>query len=168
MEVTQNAVVVATIGEWGTANLRWCMDSHDWRQLQQYQIDSNYGLLIVTLTGNRDNILLSWSKRTISVTMIFYSLFPIQTISSESYGIMTRKCTECHYEFLTTFSFDHHKKNGRCSIYKREYLIINLSRRDSTSMYPKRTLFLEIARPSHDKEEQILKQMRPRLVPAEP
>ena len=28
----------------------------------------------------------------------------------------------------------------------------------------KRTLFLEIARPTHDKEEQILKQMRPRLM----
>jgi hypothetical protein len=56
------------------------------------------------------------------------------------YGIMARKCTVCHYEFLTTFSFDHHKKNGRCSIYN------------------------QIARPTHDKEEQILKQMRPRLM----
>ena len=81
---------------------------------------------------------------------------------------MARGNTECHYEFLTTFSFDHHKKNGRCSIYKREYGIINLSRRDSTYTYTISNIFLEIARPTHDKEEQILKQMRPRLVPAEP
>ena len=69
------------------ANLHLCMDNHDWRQLQQHLIDLNYGLLIDTLTGNRDNILLSWPKRTISVTMIVDSLFPIQIISSKSGGL---------------------------------------------------------------------------------
>ena len=56
------------------------------------------------------------------------------------YGIMARRCGDCNFQFLTTLSYDHHKQNRRCDIYK------------------------EIEMPSKEKQLEIINSMRNRLV----
>ena len=36
----------------------------------------------------------------------------------EKYGIMEMQCPDCKFQFLTTYSYEHHKKNKRCHVYK--------------------------------------------------
>ena len=36
----------------------------------------------------------------------------------EKYGIMEMECPDCKFQFLTTYSYEHHRKNKRCHVYK--------------------------------------------------
>lgn len=36
----------------------------------------------------------------------------------EKYGIMEMSCPSCNFQFLTTYSYEHHRKNKRCHVYK--------------------------------------------------
>ena len=67
-----------------------------------------------------------------------YLIYRVRMLSI--YGIMARRCGDCNFQFLTTLSYDHHKQNRRCDIYK------------------------EIEMPSKEKQLQIINNMRPKLV----
>ena len=43
----------------------------------------------------------------------------------EKYGIMEMECPDCKFQFLTTYSYEHHKKNRRCHVYKGKIVSTN-------------------------------------------